>query len=295
MNIYITGIYGMLGYALSLRFKEIGFNVSGCDIVDNDYKKIDLLKDFEKFEKDVKKNKPSVLVHTVSMINIDECEEKTDFADEINVNLTERIANFCKENKIKMVYISSAAVYNMVDETNQTGRSSEKDKPDPQNYYSNTKLLAEEKVLNASKQNLILRLNIFGWNKQEKVSFAEFVYNSIRHDPKVDLMHDYYFSPVYTETIADIIKALIENKQSGIFNVGCQDRISKYDFGVMLCDVFGFSRSGLNKISINDGIFKVKRSSNIATDQYKLAPYFNTPSIIGELRKFRDRKYLYKE
>lgn len=294
MNIYITGIYGMLGYALSIRFKKLGFNVSGCDIVENEYKQIDLLKDFDKFEKDVKKCKPSLLIHTVSMIDIDECERNTGIADEINVSLTERVANFCKDNKIKMVYISSASVYDMTDPDNQTGRSSEKDKPSPQNYYSQTKLFAEEKVLSASKQNIVLRANIFGWNKQNKAGFAEFVYNSIRHDPQVDLIDDYYFSPVFTETVAEVIKALIENKQSGIFNVGCQDKISKYDFGVMLCDIFGFSKKGLNKISLNDGIFKVKRSSNIATDQFKLDPYFNTPSIIGELRKFRDRKYLYK-
>ena len=75
---------------------------------------------------------------------------------------------------------------------------------------------------------IIIRTNIIGINaKTNKFNFAEWIYNSLSNNKFITLFKDYYFSPIHTTFLGEIIKNLIKLKFEGILNVGSADYCSR--------------------------------------------------------------------
>lgn len=113
-KIYVTGIIGMLGYGIFKRLKEKA-EITGVDLWDIDvpglsYKKISLY-DIEEIEKDIAETKPNILIHTAALVNVDECEDNPEDAKKLNTEVTRRLADICNRYEIKMVYVSTDAVF----------------------------------------------------------------------------------------------------------------------------------------------------------------------------------------
>ena len=71
----------------------------------------------------------------------------------------------------------------------------------PLNVYGKTKLMGEEKVKEFCSNYIIVRTNIFGWNvKRDKISFAEWLYYSLKIKNKLLFLMILYFHP-YTQSI----------------------------------------------------------------------------------------------
>ena len=113
---------------------------------------------------------PDILVHCVGLTNVDTCEVDHQKADMLNVTGTQRVVDGMKDDKTKLIYISSDSVYD-----GKNGNFRETDAVDPQNYYGMTKYLGELATLRVAN-SLVIRTNFFGWNvRQGRQSIAEWM------------------------------------------------------------------------------------------------------------------------
>jgi dTDP-4-dehydrorhamnose reductase len=147
-NILITGGSGKLGKELKKCFPTALTPTHGeLDIVNNR----DVLNYFTD-------NNISLVIHTAAMTDVRQCEENKKKANEVNVNGTKNIVNSANQVGAKVIYVSTACVFN-----GETAPFSEGDTPDPKNRYALTKYDAEQYVCIADKDNLVIRTNFVAY------------------------------------------------------------------------------------------------------------------------------------
>ncbi|MBW3015161.1 SDR family oxidoreductase [Candidatus Woesearchaeota archaeon] len=258
MRILVTGGSGLLGNAIVKEaigkhevfatYNSHPVSIDGCEFV-----KVDLI-DKQEALRIVQEIKPDVVIHTVALTNLDFAEENPGVAYDVNVKTTENMCEACKSIGAKVVYISTDYVFD-----GNRGNYSEEDNPNPESVYAKTKLQGEEVVINSGVKYLIPRTTIYGWNIQEKICFPELVIKKLSAGEEMTLFIDQYNTPILTNNLARVLFELIEKKINGILHVAGSERISRFDFGVKIAEVFGLDKGMIKPISIKDFNFKAKR------------------------------------
>lgn len=262
----------MLGDALYQELSKY-HEVSGCDLVELDHviDIVDLTND-DDLERVLSSRDFDVLIHTAAMINVDGCEDNPDLAYNLNSTLTKKLSEICRVKKSKMVYISTDAVFS----GNKDGAYTEEDNVDPINVYGSSKLKGEDYIQDILDDYLILRTNIYGWNKQNKQSFAEWVYNSYLKGEEFNMFTDVLYTPIYVGNFAKALNEILDKNIQGLYNFTGSEHCSKFDFGIALGKVFGFDTNIVNKISVDSFSFKALRSKNMRIDSKKIQEKINT-------------------
>jgi dTDP-4-dehydrorhamnose reductase len=262
MKIIITGANGMLGSSL-------------CQLYHNEHKVHALHRDKEcfttcsvdysldltdtsKVADVINQINPDLVIHCASMTSLERCEQNPNSAISANVLVTENVVKSCSA-ETKLVYISTDQVYGKVANNFEANEVLK-----PVNQYGQTKLLGEQKVQDICSDHLIVRTNIFGWNvKPDRVSSAEWIYNSLRNGQGINLFNDYTFSPISTKYLGKITMQLVDMDFTGVINVGSPSTCSKYEFGLQLAEDFGFDESFITKGSIKEHQFSAERSAKL--------------------------------
>lgn len=268
MNIYVTGIAGMLGYGIYTTLKD-RVAISGLDVLDVaipglSYQKISLF-DMDAVEKDIEIKKPDILIHTAAMVNVDMCEEHPAEAKQLNTDVTSQLAEMCARHEIKMVYISTDAVFDGASSDLYT----EQDAVDPINVYGKTKLDGETAVLKY-KDHLVLRTNIYGINIQDKHSFGEWIYYSLKENHTLNMFSDIDFSPILVNELAELIYLACQRNLCGLYHACGTGCIPKYDFGIKFKEIFKIESGSINKTTSDTFGFKAKRSKHMGMSNQKL-------------------------
>lgn len=267
-KIYITGLAGMLGYGIYSELKDKA-QIVGVDIID--IKNLNLpyqmisLYDIDKIEENIVKLKPDVLIHTAALINVEECERNPEEAERLNTVVTKQLADICNNHKIKMVYISTDAVFDGRDSKLYT----ETDIENPINVYGQTKLAGEISVLKYP-QNLVFRTNIYGINIQEKQSFGEWIYYSLIEGKTLNLFTDINFSPILANELAELIYISCQKNLCGLYHACGTGCITKYDFGIKLKEFFQIDSGVIHEATSDIAHFKAKRSKHMGMSNAKL-------------------------
>lgn len=268
-KIYITGIAGLLGSNIAIQLKSkyqiTGVDLIAVDIPDVQCEVFDLL-DYEKLQKSIEREKPDVLVHTVAIVNVDKCEREPKLAEEINAQLTAKIADICAENQIKMIYISTDSVFDGTSEEMYT----EMDRVNPLNEYAKTKYKGEL-YTSRYERNLILRTNIYGLNIQHKQSFGEWIVCALENGEELNMFEDIYFSPILVSDLAHIIGKCVEKDLRGLYHACGTGVISKYDFGVATKKIFAIETGKINRTTSESVNFEALRPKNMGMSNRKIS------------------------
>ncbi len=268
MKLYITGIAGLLGNnivkKLVNRCEITGVDILNLNIPNVTYEKFSLYEQ-DKLREHIARIEPDAVIHTAAAVNVDECEENPQWAYKLNEEVTKDISNICNELGIKLVYISSDAVFD--GENEQLYR--ETDEVNPLNVYARTKLNGEKHVLNY-EGNLVFRTNIYGQNIQDKKSFGEWIVSSLEEGKTLNMFDDIDFSPILVSDLAEIIYKALEADLRGLYHVCATGCISKYDFGVKMKEVFDLHTGIINKSQSETMHFKAKRSKHMGMSNEKI-------------------------
>ncbi len=268
-NILITGGSGLLAtnwaqiqrsnYNITLGLHNRIISLEGVNI-----QKI-YLDSIEDFELDIIKVNPDIIIHTAALSNVEQCEKNEHLANHINVKITENIAYLCKKYDIKLVHISTDHLFKG-DQSLLVETSS----PSPLNVYARTKAEAELKALTICPNSLIIRTNFFGWGPIYKHSFSDTIIKTLNNGSIISLFNDVFYTPILISELVKIVHKLLEINESGIFHVFGKEKISKYDFGIKLANIFNLNSSLIKPISIKERIDLVKRPSDMSLANSRL-------------------------
>lgn len=292
MKLYITGIAGLLGNNIVKKLVN-RCEITGVDILDLDIPNVSYEK-FSLYEKGrlrehIERVCPDALIHTAAAVNVDECEENPEWAHKLNEEVTHDIADICNELGIKLVYISSDAVFDGESEE----LYKETDQVNPLNIYAKTKLNGEKYVL-SHERNLVFRTNIYGQNIQDKKSFGEWIVSSLEEGKTLNMFEDIDFSPILVSDLAEIIYKALEADLCGLYHVCATGCISKYEFGVKMKAIFDLHTGMINKSQSETMHFKAKRSKHMGMSNEKIRKELGIKIRTPE-ESIREFKRLYDE
>lgn len=268
MRIYITGIAGLLGNNIVKKLVN-KCEITGVDILDVKIPNISYenfsLYETERLREHIKNVNPDAVIHTAAAVDVDECEENPEWAYRLNEQATKDIADICNELGIKLVYISSDAVFDGESEKLYM----ETDEVNPLNVYAKTKLAGEGWALRYDR-NLVFRTNIYGQNIQNKKSFGEWIVSSLEEGKTLNMFEDIDFSPILVNDLAEIIYKALEADLCGLYHVCATGCISKYEFGIRLREIFNLHTGNINRTQSETMHFKAKRSKHMGMSNEKI-------------------------
>ncbi len=272
MKVFITGGSGILGQylnsELSRKFDiltQYNSNPGNCGKYNS--VQLDLL-NLEDLGKAVEKFSPDIIIHAAALANTVTIEPFTPkYVYDLNVGVTEYLAVLCKAKGIKLVYTSTDQVY----AGDRGSMLKENAKLMPLSIYGETKLVGEYKVINTFNNYIIIRLGLlFGFGLNHSRMHFDNMYENFRNGKKVRLFTDQYRTPLSVIEAARIISSLCEKDIKGeIINAGGKERVSRFEFGGLLCDLAGFDKS-LIEPSTMDSVPGLAPVADVSMDSSKL-------------------------
>jgi dTDP-4-dehydrorhamnose reductase len=237
-KILVVGASGLLGERV-MKLGKGRYNLYGTynthKLEGRNFFKLDTSKKGEAL-RIMNKIKPDLVVDAHAMTNLDYCELHQKEAWKVNVDGTRNIAEAAKKMDTEYAYISTDAVFD-----GKKSSYSEKDEPDPVNYYGATKLAGELLVGQLDMNCLILRTAVmYGVGGSGKVPFALWLVEKLGQGEQVKAVTDQSNNPTLADSLAETIFRLFEKGESGIFHVTGRDCMSRYDFSRLVAKVFDF-------------------------------------------------------
>ncbi len=273
-RLLITGASGLLGANLVLAATEEyevialyyrhAIELAGVQSISADLSQPGIAKElFDRYQ-------PDWVIHCAADTSIDELESNPKRAFRMNRDMATNVAEAAQEIGAKMVHISTDAVFD-----GREGPYREGDPTEPVNVYGKSKLAGEQAVQAVYPEALIIRTNIFGWNAQSKSSLAEWFINNLMQGIPCKGFDDVYFNPLLVNHLWVIINSLIKSDLRGVFHVGSDQCISKFEFGVRLAEFFDLNKELISAIEIETGSLRAPRPKNTCLDCSKIRKVVN--------------------
>ncbi|WP_200975702.1 SDR family oxidoreductase [Echinicola sp. 20G] len=252
-SILITGANGLLGQKLVKRLIEKGsFEIiatgrGACRLPaswkDYTYASMDITS-----QEDVKsvfnKFQPDLVIHGAAMTNVDQCETEKEACYQQNVAAVQHIIKACEQHDSYMVHVSTDFIFDGED-----GPYDEAAKPNPVNYYGETKLLAEELIQHSNINWGIARtVLVYGISHDmSRSNIVLWVKNSIEQGKDLQLVDDQLRTPTLAEDLAEGCILMAEQKARGIFNISGEELLTPYDMAIKTADFFKLDKSKINR------------------------------------------------
>lgn len=181
--------------------------------------------DFEETLKIVKFYNPKIIIHLAAETDVDRCERDPEYAYSVNAIGTYNIVTAAKEIKAKLVYISTAGVFD--GEKNEP--YNEEDEPNPQNHYGRSKYVGELIVRGMLKDYIIARACwMFGGGPMKDQKFVAKIIKQLQN-PEIRAVDNQFGSPTFGKDLIAGIKNLLTQGKSGVFHLANKGVCSRYD------------------------------------------------------------------
>jgi len=199
---------------------------------------------------------PDLIIHTAALANVDLCETNHELANSVNVLGTENILEGCKLTKSKIVYISTSYVFDGKKE-----EYFEDDLTSPSTYYGKTKEESEKQIKNSGLNFLILRTDQpYYWTERwQGINSVVRVIQTIKSSKPFEEITDWYSNPTYIPNFVEGTMKLIQINTKGIYHLVGSDFISRYNWSLLVCEIFNLNKIFLKPISSKKLNLPVKR------------------------------------
>lgn len=251
MKVAIFGSGGLLGsYCNKILGKDHEIlRVSRSSNADYNLDAGDVKKVMELLEKE----KPDVVINCIkSNLSTDQAEIQQQETWNSNVTVPQNLATLQKKFGYHLIHISSDWVY----EGKNGVLYGEDSITYPQNFYSYTKIIAEERIKTAENYLILRPTGIFGIDSKGTNFFSR-VKSSVESKKEINAPSDQFSQPIYAGELARIIKIALEKKSKGIYNAVGHDYVSRYELAVMFCEVFDWDKSLIKSIKSSQRSIRV--------------------------------------
>ena len=181
--------------------------------------------------------KPDTVIHAAAMSAPSMCQQDPSESNKINVLASLHIAELCCQQAVPMAFVSTDLVFDGC-----KGNYSESDPVSPVSLYGEQKVNSEAGISALLPNAVICRMPLmFGDVTGSGQSFIQPMIYSFNTAVKQNLFTDEFRSPVSAMSASQGILLALE-KTTGIIHLGGKERISRYDFGVMLAEIGNFDK-----------------------------------------------------
>ena len=246
-----------------------------------------ILEDEGAVEKAISSIAPDLVIHTAGVTDVELCERHAYKAYIGNVLISRNVARVTNKLGIKLVHISSDHFSSSEEFSNEKGIAV------PVNIYAKTKLEAEFEITRNAPGSIIIRTNFFGWGHNYRRSFSDYIINSIREKKEVKLFTDVFITPILIDDLILNIEKLYLANFSGVINIVGNERVSKYEFGMILAQEFELDTSLIKKTLLSDAKNLVSRPFEMSLSNRLLKDKIgdHIPSLEQAFRKLKEQEF----
>jgi len=205
----------------------------------------------ETFKKPIEESDARIILHLAAKTDVDGCEKdksqgENGAAWKINVIGTENLINAAKKKNKKIVYISTDFVFD--GENPPEGGYTEEDKPDPKNWYAQTKYEGEKLVVSSGLPFVIARIAYPYRAKFDiKRDFFRNIKERLESNQKILALTDHVFTPTFIDDIAFALKVLIREDARGIYHVVGSSFLTPYETALKIAVMFNLPKELIEK------------------------------------------------
>jgi len=286
--ILVTGASGVLGWSLCRHLRAAGISVVGtyytnCPTLTGVRFERVALERARSTAEFFREHSFAAVVHAAAIANPDQCERDPDLAWAVNVEGTRAILEQLSTGS-RFVYISTDLVFD-----GSVGMYREEDPPSPINCYGETKLQAEQHVLE-NENAIVVRIGkLYSDGSPFHPCFSNWMRERFESGRKVPLFKDQYRTPIFVGDIARAVEVIIRSQpRAGLYHLGGPERLSRLDFGNAFAEEFGFDVSQIEPVSsVESGL--TRRGGDCSLDSSKFyREYEFTPLSLKEgLKRLR--------
>jgi dTDP-4-dehydrorhamnose reductase len=247
-----TGLSGLVGSRI-VQLYSSKFNFTNLDLTAG----IDIT-NLNQIEQKISCSKSDTLIHLAAFTDVDraweEWNNKKGLCYKINVIGTKNIAQACKKFNKYLIHISTDFVF----DGEKTDPYTEEDKPNPIEWYGQTKLWAEGEVEKSGCRYVILRIAYPFKAKpappnletRVKLDLVRKLADKLKRGETLNMYFDQIFTPTFIDDIAKVINYCLTNKPQGLYHCVGSSFISPYNFAALVAQVFGFDKKLIKKATV---------------------------------------------
>ncbi len=226
MRVYITGIKGQLGQALSHQWAGLA-DVSGSDLPEVS------ITDPAAITGSITSARPDVVVHCAALTDVDGCARDPQLAYQVNGLGTQNVAIACQLADAALVHISTNEVFS----GDKARAYHEFDQPKPVNPYGHSKAIAEWYVRHLSSRFFIVRTAwLYSAGAQ---NFIHAIQTTADTQRQLRVVTDEVGNPTYAEDLAAAIIQLVHTGRYGVYHLVNEGACSRFGFAKKILELTG--------------------------------------------------------
>ncbi|HDM8132328.1 TPA: NAD(P)-dependent oxidoreductase [Vibrio harveyi] len=259
-KILITGARGFFGTRFINRYRH-EFDILGLDVEQLDItNKSAVDTTFAEF-------KPDFVIHAAAIAVTDFCNQHPDIAHKVNVQGAINVANACKANGSKLVFISTEQVFNG---NIEAGPYSEQDTPVPDTVYGQNKLEAEGELRSILEDMWILRFTwLFGLPERNTTINPNVVWNAMQALTNGEVMQERRNEFRGLTYVHELIEQFpkIFTIPYGTYHTGANNPASRYEIAEHILTELGQQSRLDHLLQVNDA----RKTRDVRLNTNKLA------------------------
>jgi dTDP-4-dehydrorhamnose reductase len=210
----------------------------------------------------LEKIKPDAIIHTLAMTSPDLCEKRKLDAWQINVETVKETVQYISTYNARLIFTSTDLVFEGL-----RGMYTETDPPNPVNFYSDTKLEAENEILNCTdwKNFAIVRLSLmYGYNLNQRKNYFDELVHAVQHQEPAEVFDDQYRTLLSIHNAAECLLELLSSDFTGLLHLGGPERLSRYEFACRLARFSKKPADHFKKVSMTSANLAARRPADVS-------------------------------
>ena len=250
MKLLITGSNGLLGQKIvnqclnkNIEFvaTSLGENRnSSCPQIS--YVALDI-RNKSQVESCIQENKPTHVIHTAAMTNVDQCELDPIGCEELNVISTRYLWDACKKNNVHFQLLSTDFIFD-----GNKGNYSEIDEPNPLSVYAQSKVDAENLLLKDEYENWSIVRTIIVYGQGENLSRNNIVCwakEALEKNQVMNIIDDQFRAPTWADDLAWACIRILQKK--GIYHIAGPETMSIHEIVSRVAQFYNLNQDSINK------------------------------------------------
>ncbi|MFC4550033.1 MULTISPECIES: dTDP-4-dehydrorhamnose reductase [Halorussus] len=266
MRLLVIGGSGLVGSNVVTIGSDAGMEVHATYLTtETDKTDVRLDKtDSERTSSVIEQIAPDVIVDTAAFHAVDNCESERNRAWSVNAAGTRNVAIAANTVNAHLIYLSTDYVFPGRPEDSPYVES---DPIDPPNYYAETKYAGEQAAKIADAATILRPSVIYGVANSNFVTWA---LGELKEGNELTIVDDQISAPTYAPDLAQTCLNIGEEKLTGTYHATGPRSMSRYDFTIILANVYGFDSELITPISTEEFGQEAPRPTDSTLDSTQL-------------------------
>ena len=193
--------------------------------------------------------KPTHVIHTAAITNVDYCELNPDQCQKTNVSASSYLWDACKKRDIHFQFLSTDFVFD-----GKSGNYSELDTVSPLSIYAQSKVESENNLIQSLNKNWSIVRTIIVYGQGVNLSRSNVICwakEALSKQQEMRIVDDQFRAPTWADDLAWACLRICELNKKGIYHISGPETMSIFEIVSRVAAHFDLSTESLKKTSTN--------------------------------------------